>query len=176
MKIAYADPPYLGCCARYGHEHGCEGLCWDDVATHHRLIGRLDDDFQDGWALSCSSPSLRQLLPLCPDDVRVGAWVKPFAVFKPHVNPVYAWEPVIWRGGRTPRARSEPTARDWVAAGITLEKGLVGVKPESFCWWVIELLGLRPGDELVDVFPGMGIMSATWVTYLRQRRLFEVIA
>jgi len=173
MLIAYADPPYLGCCARYDHEHGHSGRCWDDLATHERLIDGLCEAYPDGWALSLSSPSLRQLLPLCPDDVRVAAWVKPFAVFKPNVNPAYAWEPVIWRGCRTQRARTEPTARDWVAAGITLQKGLCGAKPESFCWWLIELLGLQPDDEFVDVFPGTGIVSATWLTYRRQSRLFD---
>lgn len=172
MRIAYADPPYLGCCSLYQHHHP-DGLCWDENETHQRLLQRLSTEFPDGWALSCSSPSLRWLLPYCPDDVRVAAWVKPFAVFKPNVNPAYAWEPVIWRGGRTKRARTEPTARDWVAAGITLKKGLVGAKPESFCWWLIELLGLQPNDELMDVFPGTGIVSATWLTYRRQSRLFS---
>src|SRR5689334_19267244 len=106
MKIAYADPPYLGCCARYGHEHG-EGGCWDWPHTHASLIARLSLEFPDGWALSASSASLPILMRFC-EDVRVGAWVKPFAVFKPNVNPAYAWEPVIWRGGRQPRSRVEP--------------------------------------------------------------------
>lgn len=173
MKVAYADPPYLGCCSRYDHEHGISGQCWDDIATHERLIDDVVDAYPDGWAMSVSSPSLRQILPLCPDDVRVAAWVKPFAVFKPNVNPAYAWEPLIWRGGRSRRSRSQPTARDWVAAGITLQKGLVGAKPEKFCWWLIELLGLQPDDEFDDLFPGTGIVSAVWLAYQRQSRLFD---
>ena len=36
---------------------------------------------------------------LCPSGVRIGALVKPFAVFKTGVNPAYAWEPVIFRLG-----------------------------------------------------------------------------
>lgn len=172
MRMAYADPPYLGCCGRYHHNHA-DGVCYDVVRSHALLIERLSNDFPDGWALSCSSPSLRELLAVCPDDVRIGAWVKPFAVFKPNVNPAYAWEPVIWRGGRTQRARTEPTARDWVAAGITLQKGLCGAKPESFCWWLIELLGLQPDDDFIDVFPGTGIVSVTWLTFRRQSRLFD---
>ena len=129
-------------------------------------------DYLDGWALSLSSPSLRTLLPLCPIDVRVAVWVKPFAVFKPNVNPAYAWEPVIWRGGRMKRDRSEPTVRDWVSCEITLQKGLTGAKPEGFCWWLFQLLGLRADDELVDVFPGTGIVSRTWERYQRQGQLF----
>lgn len=173
MKIAYADPPYLGCCALYGHEHGASGRCWDDLATHERLIGGLCDYYPDGWALSLSSPSLRQLLPLCPEDVRISPWVKPFASFKPNVNPAYAWEPVIWRGGRGKRDRDELTVRDWVSCEITLRKGLTGAKPEKVCWWLFELMGLRSGDEIVDLYPGTGIVGREWERYQRQRGLFE---
>lgn len=110
MKFAYADPPYLGCCGLYDHEHGDDGQCWDEPETHRALIARLDEF--DGWAMSLSTPSLRTILPMCPDDVRVAAWVKPFAVFKPNVNPAYAWEPVIVRGGRK-RGRELATVRDF---------------------------------------------------------------
>jgi len=176
MRIAYADPPYLGCCELYGHEHGSDGWCWNDLATHNRLIRRLEREFPDGWAISASSPSLRQILPLCPEDVRVSPWVKPFASFKPNVNPAYAWEPVIWRGGREKRGRDELTVRDWVSSEITLKKGLTGAKPEKFCWWFIEVMGLRVGDELIDVFPGTGVMGRVWERYQRQRKLFEASA
>ena len=110
MKFAYADPPYLGCGARY-KEHHPEAMEWDKIETHERLIGRLMSDYPDGWVLSLHVPSLKVLLPLCSDDCRVGAWVKPFAVFKPNVNPAYAWEPVIFRGGRK-MGRTDPTVRD----------------------------------------------------------------
>lgn len=173
MKIAYADPPYLGCCALYKHEHGEDGRCWDSPLTHAALITRLMVEFPDGWALSLNVPSLRTMLNYCPPDVRVSPWVKPFAVFKPNVNPAYAWEPVIWTGGRQKRSRSEPTVRDWVSAEITLRKGLTGAKPEAFCWWLISLMGLQPGDELVDLFPGTGVMGLAWDRFQRQRRLIS---
>lgn len=172
MNIAYADPPYLGCCGLYAHEHGRDGRCWDDPLTHVALLARLMVDFPDGWALSLHTPSLRTMLDVCPSDVRVAAWVKPFAVFKPNVNPAYAWEPVIWRGGRTKRGRQEPTVRDWVSAEITLKKGLTGAKPEAFCWWLFDLLGLKATDTLTDVFPGTGIVGRTWERYKRQGQLF----
>jgi hypothetical protein len=173
MKIAYADPPYLVCCALYKHEHGDDGRCWDDPLTHAALITRLMVEFPDGWALSLSVPSLRAMLNYCPADVRVSPWVKPFAVFKPNVNPAYAWEPVIWNGGRQKRRRSEPTVRDWVSAEITLRKGLTGAKPAAFCWWLIALMGLEPEDELVDLFPGTGAMGLAWEQFQRQRRLIS---
>src|SRR5690349_16667498 len=122
MRFAYADPPYLGCGRLYADHHP-DALDWDHASTHRDLINRLVEEYPDGWAMSLSSPSLRTLLPLCPADARVGAWVKPFASFKPNVNPAYAWEPVIWRGGR-PFTRADDTVRDWVAASITLKRGL----------------------------------------------------
>ena len=158
MRFAYADPPYLGCCRLYGHKHDRWG-CWDDIETHRKLIeylgGAESEGYSDGWAMSCSSPSLRYLLPLCPDDCRVGPWVKPFAIFKPNVNPAFAWEPVIFRGGRR-GDRTRKTIRDWHSANVTLKKGLTGAKPPSFCDWVLDLLGYEPGDTAVDLFPGTG--------------------
>lgn len=130
------------------------------------LIGRLADEFRDGWALSCSSPSLPMLLTICPEGVRIGAWVKPFASFKPGVNPAYAWEPVIFAGGRSGKnrigGRKALTVRDWHSANITLKKGLSGAKPKSFCFWVFELLGMTPEDEFADLFPGTGAVTNAW--------------
>lgn len=157
-RYAYADPPYLGCGHLYAPHHP-DALAWDDIATHEALVARLVDEWPDGWAMSLHAPSLRAILPLCPDDVRVCAWVKPFASFKPGVNPGYAWEPLILRGGRRSRDRSEPTVRDYVAAPITLRRGLAGAKPVQFCTWVLDLLGYVPGDRLDDLFPGTGAMA-----------------
>lgn len=157
MRFAYADPPYIGQAKKhYGKEASYGG-----EVDHRELVERLCRDFPDGWALSCSSPSLKQILAYCPEDVRVMAWVKPFASFKPGVNPAYAWEPVIVRGGRK-RGRDKPTARDWVAVSITLRKGLSGAKPPEFCQWLFEVLGMEAGDELADLFPGTGIVGKEW--------------
>lgn len=157
MRFAFADPPYLGCGALYDAHHPAS-RDWNNVDTHRDLIARLVDDYPDGWLMCLSSPSLRTILPLCPDDCRVGAWVKPFAAFKVNVNPAYAWEPIIWRGGRR-GDRTRDTVRDWLAKEITLKKGLVGAKPVAFCTWVLDLLGYEDGDVLDDLFPGTGVMG-----------------
>ena len=158
MKFAYADPPYLGCGSRY-KEHHDEAMEWDRVETHRNLIGRLRGEYPDGWALSCSSVSLPAQLLMCPHDVRIAAWVKPFASFKPNVNPAYTWEPVIFYGGRK-RDRSAPTIQDHIACNITLKKGLCGAKPPIFCEWILNLLGFdHTQDEIDDLFPGTGIMG-----------------
>lgn len=160
MKFAYADPPYLGCGKLYAAGHP-DALSWNDSETHRALIERLAAEFPDGWAMSLSSPSLKTILPMCPDDCRVSPWTKPFAIFKPNVGVAYAWEPIIWRGGR-PRTREQDTARDWVSANITLKRGLTGAKPRAFCRWVFELLNILPGDEFVDLFPGTGAVAAAF--------------
>lgn len=157
MRFAYADPPYFGCGKKYLPFHA-EALDWDDLATHRALVDRLVSDFPDGWALSTGSKQLRHILPMCPDDCRVAAWVKPWAVFFPNVGVAYAWEPVIWRGGRK-RTREQDTIRDWVAANITMLTGLPGAKPRDFNDWILDLLNVEPGDEFCDLFPGTG--SAT---------------
>ena len=149
MKFAYADPPYVGCGRLYPEK---------EEVGQEALVKRLVTEYPDGWALSLSSPSLRQILAYCPTDVRVMAWVKPFAVFKPNVNPAYAWEPVIVHGGRK-RTRQQPTTRDWVSVNITLKKGLVGAKPAAFCQWICEVLNIHPGDTLDDLYPGTGVMG-----------------
>ena len=164
MKFAYADPPYLGC-GRLYKAHHAEAMIWDDPETHRALFERLFDEYPDGWALSCSSPSLEVLLPMVAGrGCRVSPWTKPFAIFKPNVNPAYAWEP-IWRGGRK-GDRTRKTVRDWVSANITLRKGLTGAKPPAVCKFVFDLMGVLPGDSLDDLFPGTGIVTTTLAEYL----------
>ncbi len=156
MRLAYADPPYLGQAKKhYAKDPRCAEV------DHADLFLRLAD--YDGWALSCSSPSLRDLLPLSPLGSRVAAWVKPFASFKPGVNPGYCWEPVIFKPARSGE-RDRPTVRDWVSANITLGKGLSGAKPPAFNLWLFELLGAREGDSFDDLFPGTGGVTRDWET------------
>jgi len=160
MKFAYADPPYIGQAKRH---YDC------DEVDHAELISRLVIEFPDGWALSCSTPSLQQLLPLCPTDVRVAAWVKSFCAFKRGVRPAYAWEPIIYWRGRNPgngfshappeKNGKQTTPKDFIIEPITLKKGLVGAKPEKVCRWILDLLNVQEGDEVVDLYPGTGIMG-----------------
>jgi hypothetical protein len=170
--VAFADPVYLGCSRHYDHPRA---KVFDTVAGHQRLIARLCDEFPDGWALSLHSPSLRTILPLCPPDVRVAAWVKPFCVWKKGINPVYSWEPVVWRGGRRRDLDSSPAVRDWVSCNIATRTGLVGAKPFGFCCWLFELLGLEPDDELVDLFPGSRAVTRAWRQWQHERSSKESV-
>lgn len=161
MRFAYADPPYLGCAKLYS-DHP-DHAKWDTVEAHADLIAQLEREYPDGWLLSCTTGNLWDILPVCPRPprCRVGAWVKPFASFKPGVNPAYTWEPVIFAGGRK-RPRTELTVRDHHAANIALRRGLVGAKPESVAFWLFDLLGMLPDDELIDLFPGTGSIMRAW--------------
>jgi hypothetical protein len=153
MKIAYADPPYIGQAKKHYNSN---------EINHKELIEQLIRDYPDGWALSCSSCSLKEILSYCPDGIRIMAWVKPFCSFKPNVNPAYAWEPVIVFGGRKINGKGQNTVRDWVSANITLKRGVHGVKPKEFCFWLFNVLGLTADDEFVDLFFGSGAVSSAW--------------
>ena len=173
MRLAYADPPYIGQAKR--HYGGVE-------VDHYELVRQLSE--YDGWALSLGSTTLEEVLLICrevlgPNQVRIAAWVKPFHVYKKGVRPAYAWEPVIFRGGHNPPAYPHPpppkkgmqnTPKDFIAENITLRKGLVGAKPPRFCWWLFDLLGAKVDDTLDDLFPGTGIVTRCWEQFVKEHR------
>ncbi len=154
MRFAYADPPYPGQARKhYSDDPQCAEV------DHAVLIAQIEQ--YDGWALSTSSPALKGVLALCPDDVRVMAWVKPFAAFKVGVGVAYTWEPIIVCGGRR-RTREQQTVRDYISAPITLQRGTHGAKPDAFCYWLFEVLNIQPDDEFHDLYPGSGAVSRAW--------------
>jgi hypothetical protein len=158
LRFGFADPPYFQCARKHYGDHPESGV-YDTVEGHQHLVRQLVTDFPDGWALCMRSVDLLRLLPavapILPADTRVASWVKPFAVFKVHVNPAYTWEPVLFRGGRT-GDRTRLTVRDHLAAPIAMRRGVVGAKPDQFNRWILDLLGWRPGDTVTDLFPGTG--------------------
>lgn len=166
MKFCYADPPYPGYAKKfYSHDPQCAEV------DHGELIETLERDYPV-WALSTASTTLRDVLAVAPPDIRIGAWIKPFCSFKPGVNPAYAWEPVLFR---TPnRSDRGTTIRDYVDCSITLKRGLVGAKPEGFCFWIFDLLGVSPDDDFVDLFPGTGGVTAAWHKW-RSRRMGQFV-
>ena len=161
LRAAYADPPYLGLSvAFYGDVHP-NAAEYDDPDAHRRLIERLSDEY-DCWALSLHEPALKTMLNFCPDDVRVMSWVKGFASFKPGRKGAHsAWEPVIVRGGR-PREERLHCVRDWIQESAAMKKSLRGAKPERFCYWLFDVMNLRPDDEFHDLFYGSGAVTAAW--------------
>jgi len=171
MRIAYADPPYIGC-AHYYEEN--------QEVNHLDLTKTLCTEY-DGWALSLHSPSLPMITNMLElegfhaldGDYRIGAWVKPFCSFKKHVNPAYAWEPIIFRCARS-GAMDKDTVRDWVAESITLKRGMVGVKPRAVAWWLFELLGADPMDEFIDMYPGTGAVTLAWESWKDSKKHYQI--
>ena len=166
MKFAYADPPYYGHGKRlYGHLHP-NASDFDTQEAHFALINTLDDEYPDGWALSCNPSDLAWLLPHRP-KIRVCAWVKTFHQIRPLCSIQYAWEPVLVHGGRQIRNR-KPMVRDWLPAPRSMRKGLVGAKPDAFNVWVLDLLGFDPiNDTITELFPGTNGMQRVLQTYER---------
>jgi hypothetical protein len=171
MKVAYADPPYPGCAHLYKDHPDYAG-----EVDHAVLLSNIDRTY-DGWCLHTSSVALRDVLRTMdrvlnkPEDVRLMAWVKPFAAFKRNVPVAYAWEPVLVKACRKPVVKPGMTYRDWIAQPITMKRGLTGAKPDAVCRWLFEVMGMEPDDELDDLFPGTGAVTRAWGGWKNQLRL-----
>jgi hypothetical protein len=154
--FAYADPPYPGLSRKY---YGDEPTYAGEV-DHEKLIASLEYSRYAGWALSTSEKALRTVLPMCPAGARVCAWTKPHGVPSTTRGIHGAWEPVIVVGGRQrrPGVRNHLSALPARLGGSTL----MGRKPLAFSVWLFALLGMQPGDTLIDLFPGSGAVSAAW--------------
>lgn len=160
--LGYADPPYIGCAHLYRDQPEYAG-----EVDHARLVDRLQSEF-DGWVLHAAATpeSIATLAPLVASTgARWMSWVKGFAAFKKNVSVAYAWEPVIVKPARKPVVSKRLVMRDWVECSITLKRGLTGAKPEKVCHWAFEMVGARPEDDMVDLYPGTGAVSAAWRTW-----------
>lgn len=183
-KVAYADPPYPGMSGFYVDHPDYAG-----EVDHSGLLADLDSQY-DGWLLHTAATTLGHVLECAQsaavDGFRIMAWVKPFAAFKKNVRPAYAWEPILVKPCRTPEVAHRVVMRDWlwtrtedlslderdfIAEGITMQRGLIGVKPERVCRWAFEMLGMTPDDELVDLFPGSGAVTRAWENWRDELRL-----
>lgn len=156
MRMAYADPPYPGLSSKY---YGDQPSFAGEV-DHRALVASLEASGYDGWALSTAARSLRDVLPICPPGARVCAWVKPIGAC-PQTHGLHnTWEPLIVVRGR----QRQPGKPDWLRAQPARFGGeLPGRKPIAFCAWLFDCLGMVPGDELVDLFPGTGVVGRAWL-------------
>lgn len=85
------------------------------------------------------------------------------------MRPLASWEPVIYRGGRLKRT-PEPRTDSLVLtpkARLTDPRRVIGAKPAGFVWWLFELLGLEPHDELADLYPGSGGVTRAFDRFRR---------
>lgn len=160
MKFGYFDPPYLGQAKRH-YTKDPSGIPAQEV-DHSILIREFKD--YNGWALSASSPSIFEIVPIINEifpigSVRIGAWIKPFCSWKPTHRVQYAWEPVFFVPTRDKGDKNIPSVRDFVSSNITMRKGTHGAKPEPFCDWILEILGYTKEDTIIDAYPGSGAFT-----------------
>jgi hypothetical protein len=162
-RFAYADPPYPGMAGIYRDHPDYAG-----EVDHAALVARLLEEFPDGWALSTSAAAVRDVLASCPPGTRLAAWVRGERATR-HWRPLNAWEPVIYYRGRPylsgPAVRRTDVLVHGVGARTSDPRRVTGAKPAAFCYWLFDLLGALPGDELVDLFPGSGGVTRAWQIY-----------
>lgn len=169
LRVAYADPPYPGKAKLYRGSASFGGEV--DFAS---LVDRLRLDFPDGWALSTSARSLPRILRLCPIGVEVAAWFRGVRPAKSG-RVLNGWEPLIYCGGRADRSTVGGQRTDSLVYTLRSRradpKGVLGAKPGRFAFWLFDVLGLRPGDTFVDLFPGSGRILDAWKHFNRRRQV-----
>jgi hypothetical protein len=174
VKLAIADPPYLGRAVRWYGQGGCgdgygknqadnhpEAHIWDEPKTHQALVKELEANY-DGWAIAMTVHSLSTYLEVVKTDsrngIRVGAWHKPSAYPSGSRIGNY-WEPVLFKIPQSRKSRNsgEPV-KDFLSCN-PLRKNFVGAKPPEWTEWVLSVLGYEESDEVVDLFKGSGAVS-----------------
>ena len=106
-----------------------------------------------------------------PGRVRVCAWQRAVRPTRSQ-RAISAWEPLIVHRGREPLHQPQ-SVRDALSYGGRFRGfpgALVGMKPPQFAVWMFCQLGVRPGDELVDLCPGAGAIGEAWRRYAAAAR------
>jgi hypothetical protein len=164
-RLAYADPPYIGMSAMFKKvdPNAAE-------VDHNELLARLQQ--YDGFALSCSSTTLRTILmlPNCPPNIRIASWVKPYSRWHPGVYPNYSWEPVLFMPARK-HDRNYKTVQDHLVFSNNQSVEILGQKPRAVCFWIFKLLDALYCDKLEDLFPGSGQVSRCWQEFAEFSRV-----
>ncbi|WP_157001414.1 hypothetical protein [Agromyces laixinhei] len=172
MRLAIADPPYLGRANRwYGDGRGSSGgrhvadhhpaaRDWDVAETHRDLVRRLIDEY-DGWAIAAAPDSLPVYLGACVGIApRVMIWHRRNA--PPSGSRIGSmWEPVILSipGGRSANGTGLHVSD--VLDESAPRRNFAGSKPSAWTRWVLDALGYRPDeDEVHDIFAGSGAVAA----------------
>lgn len=170
VTFAYADPPYPGKIDYYTDQPRND---WPDQPDgsgeidHRELIERLTGEYPAGWALSTSAAALRDVLPLCPPDVRVASWHRRVRHTRAR-HPLSSWEPlIVWRGRPYSTTASQTVLDRLVYEGRykSYPGALVGMKPPEFAIWMFRQLNASRGDDVHDLFPGSGAIGRAWAIY-----------
>lgn len=177
MRLAIADPPYLGRADRwYGDGRGSgytsvtgrngrkpdrhpAAAEWDVPERHVQLVRDLSEQY-DGFAVAGTAASAGLLLAAAPPAARLAVWVRPNAM-PGGSRLINTWEPVVVLvpEGRRGRERGA-SVRDALVAPV-LPQGFLGSKPPAWTRWVLDMLDYQPAvDTVEDVFTGSGAVAA----------------
>jgi hypothetical protein len=133
---------------------------WDDPRRHRALLVDLAAEF-DGWAIATTPDAVAAVYPPIPIGCKVMVWRKANAIPTGHrIGSTYECVIVYPPRGRRSSSglgRQVPDVLTCNAPG----DGFAGAKPRQWSRWVLDALGYDPDtDEVIDVFPGSGAVSA----------------
>lgn len=187
MKLAIADPPYLGYADMwYGSGEGLQpsgpgniappkqadrhpdAKLWDDPAQHRDLVAKLEANY-DGWAIAMAATNVRAYSAWLPSDARFAIWHDP-AKMPNNQHPRRRYEVVaIWvPEGRRRINDVGLTVGDVLSVAHNSHDGFAGAKPRAWTEWVLAMLGhCDLHDDVEDLFAGSGAVAEV----LAQRRL-----
>lgn len=184
MRLAIADPPYLGRAEMfYGEQdmatmnfHGSiwqtykadrhpDAHLWDLPETHKAMVDRLVSEYE-GWVIAMVPDSLRHYLQWVPERTRIAVWHNP-NVMPTGSHPRRRWEPVLVyvpTGRRHVSAAPTPVGDVLTAGhqqpGVKPHQRFAGRKPAAWTRWVLDMLGYDPDTDTVDdLFPGSGAVG-----------------
>lgn len=187
MKLAIADPPYLGKAEllygatpipdnpsgtvdqiRKADVHN-DAYIWDDPSTHKQMVADLVDRF-DGFAIAMLPDNLYEYLQWVPRDTRVAVW-HDNNVMPTGSHPRRRWEAVLVSRPKGRRRVNDVAVPVGDVLSVPHGKGhFAGRKPRQWTEWVLAMMGYCPTHDTVeDLFAGSGAVSAT----LAQGRLIE---
>jgi hypothetical protein len=176
VRLAIADPPYppardgkVRASRWYGDgqlasddvpaDIHAEAREWDRPERHRELLADLTRDF-DGYAIATAPDAVRFYEPL-PAPCKLLVWVRPNV--QPGAHRIRAtWEAVILYPPAGRRSnRGGPGTVDDVLVCPAPRVDFVGAKPPEWVEWLLACLGYdAETDDVVDVFPGSGLVSA----------------
>lgn len=178
MRLAIADPPYLGRAVMFYGERSTKDFNvggrinptfkadvhpdaerWDDPATHEALVGDLVANY-DGWAIAMLPDSLVHYLSWVPPRTRIAVWHDP-RVMPTGAHPRRRWEPVLVH---TPEGRRRVIDVDTpigdVLTCVHPGGAFAGAKPPAWTRWVLDMLGYDAETDTVDdLFAGSGAVA-----------------
>lgn len=139
-----------------------EASKWDDVGEHRALLLHLVE-YYDGWAIATTPDGLGAYHPL-PLNAQIMAWHKPNAM-PGGGRLIERWEPVIIMIPESRRGEDRAKVSNVLSlnapSGRHGRESFVGSKPAAWTRWILDALGYDPAvDELDDLFPGSGAVSA----------------